>query len=456
MTAPTSAPVHEEPPGEDPEPMAPVRRLPIRLLDRIHLIPAERRAALAVAWRLAEPALLLFIVVRAVGLSLMMLLSPGTPGYALHRLAVHWDAAWYLDVAMHGYDHAIRPWLPGAALQTTNLAFFPVFPWMIRTVHTLLPFVPWGAASLLTASLCAVGAALGIFMAVNARYGDRVATMAVVLWGIAPAAAVETAGYSESAFTMMAAWTLYAVVTRRWVAAGVLSVLAGLTRPTGVAVAAAVMAAGAMEIWVRLRERRAPDALPGRLSRLDRLPWFDGADLRAVTPAREPELWRPLTAIVLAPLGWVGFVAWTGWRLHTWDAYFRIQALWHSSFDFGASTAHDFKLLFTTAQPVGLYYPVVAGILVAAGVLFLTSIAQRQPLGFVVFSMVIMAISCGDTAYFGSRARFLLPAFPLLIPVAAGLVRVRTRATLVAALIAGTLCSGLYGAYLLIYSPAAP
>jgi hypothetical protein len=33
---------------------------------------------------------------------------------------------------------------------------------------------------------------------------------------------------------------------------------------------------------------------------------------------------------------------------------------------------------------------------------------------------------------------------------------VRTRATLVAALIAGTLCSGLYGAYLLLYSPAAP
>ncbi|SEM67189.1 Mannosyltransferase (PIG-V) [Streptacidiphilus jiangxiensis] len=430
--------------------MAPVRRLPIRL------ISPERRAALAMSLQLAEPALLLFLVVRAAGLSLILLLSPGSPSYALHRLAVHWDAAWYLDVAMHGYDHAIRPWLPGAALQTTNLAFFPVFPWMIRTVHTLLPFVPWGVASLLTASLCALGAALGIFAAVNARYGDKVARMAVVLWGIAPVAAVETAGYSESAFTLMAAWTLYAVVTRRWLTAGVLSVLAGLTRPTGVAVAAAVMAAGAMELWVRLRERRAPGMLPGRLSWLDRLPWFDGADVRAVTPVHEPELWRPLAAIVLAPLGWVGFVAWTGWRLHTWDAYFRIQALWHSKFDFGKSTAHDFKLLFTNAEPVGLYYPVVAGILVAAAVLFFTTIAQRQPLGFVVFTLVTMVIAFGDTAYFASRARFLLPAFPLLIPIAAGLVRVRTRATLVTALIAGTLCSGLYGAYLLLYSPAAP
>jgi hypothetical protein len=389
-------------------------------------------------------------------MSLIMLLSPGSPGYALHRLAVHWDAAWYLDVAMHGYDHAIRPWVPGVPIRTTNLAFFPVFPTMIRTVHTLLPFLPWGGASLLTATLCAVGAAWGIFMAVNARYGDKVATLAVLLWGIAPVAAVETAGYSESAFTMMAAWTLYAAVTRRWLTAGVLSVLAGLTRPTGVAVAAAVMLAGAMELWVRLRERGVRWTLPGRLSRLDRLPWFDGADVRAATPGREPELWRPLVAIAIAPLGWVGFVAWTGLRLHTWDAYFRIQALWHSKFDFGKSTAHDFKHLFTTAQPVGLYLPAVAGILVAAAVLFITTIAQRQPLPFVAFSLVILMIAFGDTAYFGSRARFILPAFPLLIPVAAGLVRVRTRATLVAALIAGTLCSGLYGAYLLLYSPAAP
>ncbi|WP_052441573.1 hypothetical protein [Streptacidiphilus anmyonensis] len=450
MTAPTSAPVHEEPPGEDPEPTAPVRRFPARL------IPPARRAALFGAWRAVEPALLLFLVVRAAGMSLIMLLSPGTPGYALHRLAVHWDAAWYLDVAMHGYDHAIRPWLPGVPIQTTNLAFFPVFPWMIRTVHAVLFFLPWGAASLLTASLCALGAAWGIFAAVNARYGDKVATVAVVLWGIAPVAAVETAGYSESAFTMMAAWTLYAVVTRRWLAAGVLSVLAGLTRPTGVAVAAAVMLAGAMELWVRLRERGTPWTLPNRLGRLDSLPWFDGADIRAVTPEREPELWRPLVAIIVAPLGWVGFVAWTGLRLHTWDAYFRIQALWHSKFDFGKSTAHDFKHLFTTAQGVGLYYPVVAGILIAAAVLFFTTVAQRQPLSFVVFTMVIMVIAFGDTAYFGSRARFLLPAFPLLIPIAAGLVRVRTRATLIAALVAGTVCSGLYGAYMLLYSPMAP
>ncbi|WP_133260023.1 hypothetical protein [Streptacidiphilus pinicola] len=451
MTAPTSAPVHEEPPGDDPEPKAPVRRiLPARLLS-----PA-RQDVLFGAWRAAEPALLLFLVVRAAGMSIIMLLSPGTPGYALHRLAVHWDAAWYLDVAMHGYDHAIRPWLPGVPLQSTNLAFFPIFPWMIRTVHTLLPFVPWGGASMLTACLCAVGAAWGIFAAVNARYGDKVATAAVVLWGIAPVAAVETAGYSESAFTMMAAWTLYAVVSRRWLLAGVMSVLAGLTRPTGVAVAAAVMLTGAMELWVRLRERGVRWTLPNRLGFLDRLPWFDGADVREVTPAREPDLWRVVVAIVVAPLGWFGFVAWTGVRLHTWDAYFKIQKLWHSEFDFGKSTAHDFKHLFTTANPVGLYYPVVAGILIAAAVLFFTTIAQRQPLPFVVFTFVIMVISFGDTAYFGSRARFLLPAFPLLIPIAAGLVRVRTRATLIAALIAGTLCSGLYGAYMLLYSPTAP
>ncbi|MEZ0066536.1 hypothetical protein ABIA32_002548 [Streptacidiphilus sp. MAP12-20] len=436
MTVPTRAPAAEHRPAKAPN--------------------LARSAAVLDSLRAAEPALLLFLVARATGLSLMLLLGPGSPTYTLRRLAVHWDASWYLDIAQHGYDHAIRPWLPGAAFQETNLAFFPVFPAMIRAVHTVLPFLPWGVTGMLTASVCAVGAAWGIYAAVSFRYGARFGTLAALLWGASPIAAIETAGYSESAFTMFAAWALYCAVSRRWVSAGVLSVLAGLTRPTGVAVAAAVMAAAAMEIWVCLRARGARPTLPGRLAWLDRVLWFDGADQQAAPLAQEPGLRRPLLALLLAPLGWLGFVAWTGVRLHTWDAYFRIQALWQSHFDFGASTAHDVRLLFMTATPVGLYYPVVAGMLAAAAVLFVVTIAQRQPLAFVAFTLVIMLIAFGDTAFFSSRGRFLLPAFPLLVPIASGLARVRTRAVLVATLAACTILSGLYGTYVLLYSTKAP
>jgi hypothetical protein len=417
-------------------------------------VPGTLRAAL--------PALLLFVVARAVGFVVVLMLSRHSVGYTVHRLAVHWDAAWYLDIARHGYDHAIRAALPGAHHRRyTNLAFFPVYPALIWLLHTLLPLLPWGVAGLITAGLCSLVAAWGIHAAVADRYGQRVATMAALLWGVAPTAVVETAGYSESAFTALAAWALFAVVRRRWIAAGVLAVLAGLTRPTGVAVAAAVMAAAALEVWEQLRARHAGSERFAWLARVDRLIAFGrGADgdagVGAAAPPRRAPRWQPLVAAVLAPVGWVGFVAWTALRLHSWNAYFQIQALWKTRFDFGHTTGADFKMLFTRSTPVNLYVPVVGCVLIAAVVLLVATVAQRQPLPFVVLSMIMVVIALGDAAYFSSRARFLLPAFPLLLPIASGLARLRNRAVLVAVLASAAGVSALYGAYVILYAPSPP
>ena len=399
--------------------------------------------------RAATPALLLFMAARVVGLVVLLAVSRRSVGYTVHRLAVHWDAYWYLDIARHGYDHAIRAALPGdGGHRYTNLAFFPVYPVLIRVLHTLLPVVPWGAAGLVTAGLCSVVAAWGIHAAVGHRYGSRVGTLAALLWGIGPTAVIESAGYSESAFTALAAWALFAVLKRRWLTAGLLSLLAGLTRPTGVAVAAAVIAAAALEVWETLRERGSGPAW------LDRLHRFAAGGNPA--PVVRGPLWRPLTAALMSPLGWLGFVAWTGLRLHRWNAYFRIQALWKSRFDFGHTTAADFKMLFTRNTPVNLYVPVVAIVLIAAAVLLVATIAQRQPLPFLVLSLVMVAITVGDAAYFSCRARFLLPAFPLLLPLASGLSRTRNRTVLVAVLVSATAVSALYGAYVFLYAPSPP
>lgn len=400
--------------------------------------------------RAAGPALLLFISARVVGLAAVLLLGRSSAGYALHRLAVHWDAYWYLNIAQHGYDHAIRAPLPGQGHHRyTNLAFFPVYPALIRIVHTVLPVLPWGVAGLVTAGLSSLVAAWGIHAAVAHRYGPRVATMATLLWGIAPTAVIESAGYSEATFTALTAWALFAVLKRRWLTAGVLALLAGLTRPTGVAVAAALCAAAALQVWETLRERGIG---PG---------WLDGlyrfsTGKREIRPVEPVALWRPVTAAVISPLGWLGFVAWTGLRLHEWNAYFKIQALWKSRFDFGHTTGADFKMLFTHSAPVYLYFPVGACVLIAAVVLLAATVAQRQPLPFLVMSLVMVIITIGDAAYFSSRARFLLPAFPLLLPLASGLARTRNRTVLVAVLIAATGVSALYGAYLMLYSPSPP
>jgi len=426
-------------------------------------LPDGERHPATASLRAAIPALLLFLAARAVGLAGLLLLSHRSVGYTLHRLAVHWDAYWYLDIARHGYDHAIRAALPGQGHHRyTNLAFFPVYPALIRLLHTVLPVLPWGVTGLVTAGLCSIVAAWGIHAAVAHRYGSRVGTLAALLWGIGPTAVIESAGYSESAFTALVAWALFAVLKRRWLTAGTLTLLAGLTRPTGVALAAALFAAAALEVWTELRERGTGR---GRLEQLYRFVasfGFDpGTGLAAgPVPVRLPTgrvpLWRPVSAALVAPLGWLGFVAWTGLRLHHWNAYFQIQALWKSRFDFGHTTAADFKMLLTRGTPVNLYVPVVGCVLIAAVVVLAATVAQRQPLPFVVLSVVMVVIALGDAAYFSSRARFLLPAFPLLLPIASGLARMRNRTVLTAVLASATVVSAMYGAYVLLYAPSPP
>jgi len=88
---------------------------------------------------------------------------------------------------------------------------------------------------------------------------------------------------------------------------------------------------------------------------------------------------------------------------------------------------------------------VVACVLFGAMVLFALSLVHRQALPLLVFSAVILLIALGDAAYFPSRARFLLPAFPLLPPVTTALARLRRRASTAILPSAATAFSAVYG-----------
>ncbi|WP_161789719.1 mannosyltransferase family protein [Phaeacidiphilus oryzae] len=361
-------------------------------------------------------------------------------GAAAHRNGVHalahaWDAAWYQDIAVHGYAHTLISPLPGHHHgKYTNLAFFPVYPLLIKAAHTVLFFLPVGAAALLVAWLSSLAAAAGILSAVAARYGRRTALYTTLLWGAAPYAVVESMAYSEPLFTAFAAWALWALLRRRWLTAGVLAGLAGLTRPTGVAVAAAVIVAAGAHLYLSRRAGARPQSRP--LSR----PWP----------------WRPVAAAALSPLGWVGFIVWTGAVLHRWDGYFRVQDLWGSKFDFGMETGHALRVMVTTPKELYLTTPVTACILLGSVLLLVIGVIQRQPLPFLAYSAVLLLISLGDAAHFASRDRFLLPGFPLMIPMAVALAKVRSRGSRAAVLAASAGASALYGGYLVFVSLTAP
>jgi hypothetical protein len=383
--------------------------------------PARRLRLPSDALRYAAPAILVYAGLRAVSVAIFMVWGHFHGQPALNRLATLWDAQWYWKIAHLGYAGVPPQFGPHG--QYEMYAFFPAYPGAIRAVWTVLP-VSWSQAALITAWLASLFAAWGIFAVAARIYTRRVGVLAVALWAVLPVAAVESMAYSELIFTAFCAWAIYFVLADRWLTAALFSVLAGLTRPTGAAVAAAVGIAALWELWRRRAAWRT---------------W-----------------WRPVVAGLVAPAGFAGYIVWVGYVKGHWDAYFKIQEAWDSKFDFGKSTLDHLNTMLGTGGPVWLADAVVAVVLLVSVILLGVSVIQRQPLVLLVFSTVIMTLAIGDAAYFNCRARFLLPAFGLLFPIAAGLGRVRKTATLVFVLVCAAAMSGLYGCYLVFVFHNAP
>lgn len=375
-----------------------------------------RRSTVAVRSGGLRAALLGYLAVRLVGLLVLAVWTQAHGEPLVARLGNLWDAHWYLDLARHGYDAALPP--PAADGQRySNLAFFPLYPALIRAVHTVLP-LSTASSAVLVSWAAALAAAWGIFAAVAERHGPRVGVCTVLLWGALPHAVVMNVAYTEALFTALAAWALWATLTRRWICAGLLSTLSCLTRPTGIAVAAAVCAAAAVEV-VQLRGGRSVS--------------------------------RPLAGAVLAPLGWFGYIAWVGARLGHWDGYFTVQLAWDSHFDFGRTTAVEVGKVLRDPLHSGATQAVVAAVLLASVGLFALSLRERRSGPLLVFAAVMLVITLGDAGAILSRARFLTPVFPLLVPAASTLARSRPR-TAVLAVGAATAASAAYGLFLVCIS----
>ncbi|MGW3096287.1 hypothetical protein ACWDCC_23000 [Streptomyces sp. NPDC001102] len=358
-------------------------------------------------------ALGLFLAARLLGTAVLALVARAAGHGALTLLGRSWDSRWYLGIAAHGYGHVLRP-RPGVAY--SDLAFFPLYPGLVRAVTSVVP-LGGGAAGLVVSWTAAAVAACGIH-AVGARlHGRAVATALVLLWGLLPHSVVLSMAYTEPVLTACAAWSLYAVLTGRWVWAGALAALAGLARPNGCAVAAAVLAAAACEVWRRR----------GKVSH---------------------RLW---TGAALAPLGWSVYVLWVGRRTGgLLGGYFEVQRRWGSQFDFGRGALLFVRRLLLHGDR--FVFP-MALLIVAAGVLlFALLLADRAPLPLLVYSGVLLLIAVGGSGFFESKPRFLLPAFPLLIPLARALVRTARARPWHATVVVGAL-AGLsfgYGAYLVV------
>ncbi|UTR78019.1 hypothetical protein [Streptomyces cavourensis] len=366
--------------------------------------PGPRTAA---ALRAAAPALAVYAAVRALGLLALWAAAHASGKDPVGRLSGRWDSVWYQRIAENGYGHTVA--LPDGALHS-DLAFFPLLPALERGISEVTPLTLDGAG-LLVAWTAGLLAAWGIFAVGAHLHGRRTGVVLAALWGVYPTAFVQSMAYTETLFTALAAWALYAVLRGRWLPAGALCVLAGLTRPSAAALIAALAITAAATL---VREFRAGGHLAPVLRRNARL----------------------LAGVALAPMGWLAYVVFVAVREGSPFAYFEVQAQWGNNIDGGRALA---------AFIAGLPLPAALGLCAALGLLgwlVVLCVRQRLPLPVLVYTVAIVVISLIGAGYFGSRPRLMMPAFPLLLPPAVALARLRggwggVRAERAAATVAG-------------------
>ncbi|QMU72375.1 hypothetical protein [Streptacidiphilus sp. P02-A3a] len=393
-------------------------------------LPSPAAAPRDASWRVpralrqAAPALYGYAATRLLLLALLVL-SRG-PHRTITRLATVWDAGWYGRIVRDGYT-AHTGLFNAAGAEYSSKAFFPLFPSLAEPVYRVLP-VTAGVALLMVAWISGLFAAWGIYACGALCRNRRVGVVAAVLWGVLPLAAVETMAYSEALFTALCAWSLYAVLRGNWLWAGSLALLAGLTRPNAMALSGALGVAALVALYRRRRDGGGP------------VDW-----------------WRPPVGALVSGLGWLGYMLWTGWTQGSLTGYFHLQDAWSSTFDGGLSTLRWVAALtepYHHGRGDSTNNLLMAATVLVYLVLFALCLVRRQPLVLVLFSALLLAMDLGNASPYPPLARFLIPAFPLLFPLAEQLARIRRRWLLAALLGALALWSGYHGVNLVFVSGA--
>ena len=145
----------------------------------------------------------------------------GALGHLLNPWA-HWDGVWYIKIATGGYADG-----------DGSTAFFPLFPTLLRYVGLVFSgnLVITGVVISL---VCYAGCVWLLYRLVRSDFDDEVASRAVVYLAIGPLSFFLQAVYTESLFLVL---TLACFVFAReghWRLAGIMGLLATLTRSTGV------------------------------------------------------------------------------------------------------------------------------------------------------------------------------------------------------------------------------
>lgn len=317
------------------------------------------------------------------------------------------DGRFYVDISRFGYfDLPTR--VDGHRI-FSSIGFFPLLPMLIRAADAVLPGDAL-VAGMVVATLAGWAACVAVTALAGDLYGAEAARRAAALIACFPGAYIFAFVYTEGLLVAAAAASLLLLRRERWVWAGLAGAVATAARPSGVAVVAAAAVVAAMAL-VRRRQ------------------------------------WSALAAPALASVGMGSYLAYLWWRTGDAFAWFANQRdFWDQRNDAGGYLVDWVRLIGRHG-----FLPTdhrIYGFIVLALIPLVIFFYRHRPdvatTAYVTASLIITLSSS-----LGPRPRFLLAAFPLLLPVAQRWTGLRHQALVATGF-------GLLGLSLVYYAAGGP
>ncbi|WP_069803066.1 mannosyltransferase family protein [Thermogemmatispora onikobensis] len=133
-----------------------------------------------------------------------------------------WDAVHYVEIAQFGYRSPF------------DSAFFPLFPLLITILAHLVGNHGYLFFGMLISNLALLGSLFTLYQLASEALGDQVSRRTLLYLCIFPTAFFFFAAYNESLFLLLVTGCFLAMRRRRWWLAGLLGMLASLTRSPGI------------------------------------------------------------------------------------------------------------------------------------------------------------------------------------------------------------------------------
>ncbi len=180
---------------------------------------------------------LLLVIVTYVGFVLLNAPSYSSTPVNIVKLLMswnQWDGANYVRIAQFGY------------MTHFDVAFFPLFPLLIAAIAYPLGSWSYYAVGIILSNAALLGAMFVLYQLAVDIAGEQVGRRTLLYLTIFPTALFFFAPYNESLFVLLIAGGFLAMRRQHWWLAGIMGMLAALTRSAGLLFVIPYL----VEIWV--------------------------------------------------------------------------------------------------------------------------------------------------------------------------------------------------------------